>query len=280
MTRDQWAKFWTGPPQGAVAEGDSDLANKLVKAGALRRLVHGAAGDRSCRRNLLRGAQSRVVDLISKAMTPDQWGCSSWADKGDIGLVDKLVGAGGGYGFAVHTCRARGRSVGERSISRSYRRAKGITALHVAAEHGTLEMVELLLLKGADKDALEAWSPLRLAVYHARVAVVWALLAAGMDIKKEDARGYTPLHHAAEYGQLRRLLTRTSLATTDGRRFTWQSTATTPPWLMPSWLSGRTPQALVQRREAVGDTPGGRKRTRRSLERYDPTRSRCEHPCH
>lgn len=209
-------------------------------------------------------------------MTPDQWGCSSWADKGDIGLVDKLVGVGGGYGLQcthaelVVDLLERGAYLGATD-------AKGITALHVASEHGTLEMVELLLLKGADKDALEAWSPLRLAVYHARVAVVRALLAAGMDIKKEDARGYTPLHHAAEYGQLRRLLTRTPLATTDGRRFTWQSTATTPPWLMSSWLS---PQALVQRREAVGDTPGGRKRTRRSLKRYDPTRSRCEHPCH
>lgn len=228
MTPDQWAEFLVIPVEGAAAEGDFGLAHKLVEAGAFRHLVHGAAGDdahgglnNESRRNLLRGTESRLVDLISKVTTSDQWvrflaiPIQGAAAEGDIGLVDKLVQARGGLGFAGGAWRAlHGATLGghgelvtnllERGASLEAKDATGTTPLHVAAEHGNLEMAKLLLLKGADKDALtnNGWSPLRLAVYHARVAVAKALLAAGVDIKTKDTRGDTPLHHAAEYGQL------------------------------------------------------------------------------
>ncbi|CAN0396846.1 unnamed protein product, partial [Ectocarpus sp. 12 AP-2014] len=64
-----------------------------------------------------------------------------------------------------------------------------------------MEMVQLLLLKGADKDVIDnlGYTPLYLAVLHGRVAAVLALLHAGADISLRcGISKRSVLHVAAE----------------------------------------------------------------------------------
>ena len=77
----------------------------------------------------------------------------------------------------------------------------GVSALHLAAEHGNLEIVQLLLRAGAAVDAktrIGAYTPLHLASGAAQEPVVSALLQAGADAGAvTTTTGVTPLHLAA-----------------------------------------------------------------------------------
>jgi ankyrin repeat protein len=78
----------------------------------------------------------------------------------------------------------------------------GLTALHVAAETGQLEITRLLLDANATVDArsrLGGYTPLHLAARSGQAAVVGALLDAGADPKVvTTTSGATPLHLAAK----------------------------------------------------------------------------------
>jgi ankyrin repeat protein len=75
--------------------------------------------------------------------------------------------------------------------------------IHLAARNGYLEMVKLLLARGADPDALAALdaTPLTLAIDNAHVAVVRVLLEnkATVDLGN-TSMGATPLHKAVSHG--------------------------------------------------------------------------------
>lgn len=83
-----------------------------------------------------------------------------------------------------------------------YEENNGETALHVAAQHGKLVVVHLLVQAGAELDVLndEHATPLMLAIKNKHYAIVRYLVAAGasIDIRGED--GMTPLHIAAKEG--------------------------------------------------------------------------------
>jgi ankyrin repeat protein len=78
----------------------------------------------------------------------------------------------------------------------------GLTALHMAAEAGNLEVVQALLGANAKVTAttrIGAYTPLHVASAGAHTAVVEALIAAGADVAAVSTpAGSTPLHLAAK----------------------------------------------------------------------------------
>ena len=82
----------------------------------------------------------------------------------------------------------------------------GLTALHFAARPGHSEVVRLLLEAGADKDAATTHgvtvTALHIAAQEGHLEVVRLLLEAGADKDTADTNGWTALHFAAEDGHL------------------------------------------------------------------------------
>lgn len=81
----------------------------------------------------------------------------------------------------------------------------GMTALHWAARHGSVEMTDLLLEAGAEPERttrLGAYTPLHMAAELGRDAVVGRLIEAGADVSAVTSTGVTALHFAAEAGSL------------------------------------------------------------------------------
>lgn len=75
--------------------------------------------------------------------------------------------------------------------------------LHQAASAGMVQVIALLLRKGADANAADdgGWTPLMLAVRASRQAAVEALLDAGADAAAQNKQGATALHLAAVNGR-------------------------------------------------------------------------------
>ncbi len=72
------------------------------------------------------------------------------------------------------------------------------TALHYAVEKRHEKVVELLLVKGADTDARDAFSatPLHYAVERGYKEMVELLIVNGAEVNAKDKWGYTPLYYA------------------------------------------------------------------------------------
>lgn len=78
------------------------------------------------------------------------------------------------------------------------------TALHLAVTHGRDDIIELLLVYGADVMARSdgKWTALHNACEQGSVKVLKILLGAGADINAKLLNGMTPLHVAAQAGHL------------------------------------------------------------------------------
>ncbi|GFS99414.1 hypothetical protein NPIL_346171 [Nephila pilipes] len=78
----------------------------------------------------------------------------------------------------------------------------GLTSLHIAADNGCLEVVNLLLKNGADINAKndKQATALHLASLNGHVDVVKTLIMIGAEINARSRDGGTPLHNAVEHG--------------------------------------------------------------------------------
>jgi len=73
----------------------------------------------------------------------------------------------------------------------------GRTALHYAADRGSLEdVVRLLDTEDVNERDHEDWAPLHFAAQAARPDVAWALLDAGADIDALTSKGYPAIYWA------------------------------------------------------------------------------------
>ena len=71
----------------------------------------------------------------------------------------------------------------------------GLTPLHFASGEGHMEVVKLLIAKGADVDAKDndGWTPL---ISARTKEIAELLIAKGADVDAKDNDGWTPLHNA------------------------------------------------------------------------------------
>jgi hypothetical protein len=76
------------------------------------------------------------------------------------------------------------------------------TALHEAAEHGHIEMVKLLISRGADVNNNCNWTPLHMAAARGHLDVVKALLAGGAEIGFRIPSGASALSFAVVNGHI------------------------------------------------------------------------------
>jgi ankyrin repeat protein len=82
---------------------------------------------------------------------------------------------------------------------------RGYLALHVAAQHGHVDVLNLLLLQRDSTGSIHTtdcfkFTPLHWSAFNGHQEAVRYLLNADADINRKDAFGWTPLHEAAYNG--------------------------------------------------------------------------------
>lgn len=84
-----------------------------------------------------------------------------------------------------------------RLVKMSWSDGDGSTLLHHAARAGQLDVMELLITRGADLNAKShtGWTPLRDAIVGHQAAALRLLLQRGADPRIEDDGGLSAIHH-------------------------------------------------------------------------------------
>ena len=126
-------------------------------------------------------AAALAIVLLSGAVPPDDRALLDATKRSDVAAVRTLLEEGADPNVA---------------------QGDGLSALHLAAQEGNLEIAELLLAAGAKvgaKTQIGEYTPLHLASEGAHASVVRALLEAGADpAAVTTTTGVTPLHLAAK----------------------------------------------------------------------------------
>ena len=133
------------------------------------------------RRGVYVTAAALAIVLLSGAVPPDDRALLDATKRSDVAAVRTLLEEGADPNVA---------------------QGDGLSALHLAAQEGNLEIAELLLAAGAKvgaKTQIGEYTPLHLASEGAHAYVVRALLEAGADpAAVTTTTGVTPLHLAAK----------------------------------------------------------------------------------
>ena len=224
-TPEQWTEWLRVPLEWAAAQGNLDLFNKLLGAGA-----DGSAGWRGCGgRTLLHaaavgGSEDIVSGLLRAGAQPDvnvvscsaNWSALYTATVlGHEAVARRLVVAGADVHFQdpVRMSRVLNEATrgGQEQLvadlliagaNPSWPKDSDGAPLHVAAERGFNGIASALLLGGADKDALDhdRKTPLMLASREGHVSVVKTLLSAGAYARFRSMGNHSALDLAAMEG--------------------------------------------------------------------------------
>jgi ankyrin repeat protein len=81
---------------------------------------------------------------------------------------------------------------------------EAMVSLHAAVKEGNVEVVQLMLERGADINSRDAHNrtPLQRAASSGKLDVARLLVDRGAEVEPPDRRGWTPLHSASRYGHL------------------------------------------------------------------------------
>ncbi|KAL6863686.1 ankyrin repeat-containing domain protein [Trichoderma novae-zelandiae] len=203
----------------AAADGAADVAALLIVRGADvktaakdgRTALHVAVNHKDIAEMLLgRGADINAVDV--EGQTPLYLAATDGTAEVAALLMDNgahVATAAGDGRTALHMALSRGEDgleIAKKLLGfdpgdkreNPYANAvahDGATPLHIAAEYGPPEAVEMLLHLGANIDQMEGYrqTALLIAMYREQWGVVNLLLDAGANIKADDRVGYTPL---------------------------------------------------------------------------------------
>lgn len=171
----------------ASGRGHQGIATLLLRNGANIEAV-GAFNSTPLSEAALYGHTSLTRLLIEKGANPETEHCGN-------GEIQLLTAAASGYEEFVK--RILKTSVNLEAVDTLHREK---TALSLAAWHGHVAIVRLLLEKGADIEA--KWrggrTPIFLATEEGHEEVIQLLLSKGAETEVKDDLGLTPLYHAIE----------------------------------------------------------------------------------
>lgn len=234
-TSEQWAEWLRLPLEHAAADGNIDLFNELIGAGADGRAGWRGCGGRTLFDAAALGGNAEVVSgLTAAGAQPDvnvvsaSSGLSALylaTSLGHENAARRLVMAGADVNFrdpdgscdVLDEAVARGceelvddllvagaNPSGASPTNTSSPGSGRHTPLHVAAESGSTVMVSALLARGADKNALDisGGSPLIRAAEEGNLKVVNILLAAGADVEIRNDVDCSAFDRAARRGQI------------------------------------------------------------------------------
>mmetsp|Transcript_56503 Transcript_56503/g.132523 ORF Transcript_56503/g.132523 Transcript_56503/m.132523 type:complete len:259 (+) Transcript_56503:88-864(+) len=147
----------------------------------------------------LRGAGPAVMQLLPHSLLVRA--AASWVTSDDLvdpSMLSEEVRVGNLCGDKLASAILQANAIGS-SISEP--NEFGQTALMWAAGHGSASLCALLLLAGADLEAIDSgrWTALLRAAWHGKHEAARVLLRAGADVNTAAAR-YTPLMAAARFG--------------------------------------------------------------------------------